>query len=137
MQFLTWLLFLLTLVNSWDVSRLAGSWKLVGLEANGQAVPERDFKNVNWKLVIEKNRFKYTAGSLVIEGGFTTDGKKFDAKVTSPDGTTIVGIYRREGDRLKLCLDLSGDERPDDFKTRPGSNGILLVFKREKEPMPR
>ena len=44
----------------------------------------------------------------------------------------MVGIYQQEGNRLKVCLDLSGKDRPREFKTKSGSNAILLVFKREK-----
>ena len=35
-------------------------------------------------------------------------------------------------DELLGLLDLSGKDRPREFKTKSGSNAILLVFKREK-----
>ena len=35
-----------------------------------------------------------------------------------------------EGDTLKICVDLSGKERPTEFKTKPGSGFVLSVFKR-------
>jgi uncharacterized protein (TIGR03067 family) len=130
MQVLPWLFFLMTC----EVAQLGGNWKVVGLEANGQAVPKGDFKNVTWNLVIKNSHFKYAAGALVIKGTFRADGRHFDAEGRSPDGTTfeIVGTYQQEGNRLKLCLDLNGRERPREFKTTPGSNAILLIFKREK-----
>jgi uncharacterized protein (TIGR03067 family) len=128
MQPLPWLFIILVLSQECVLHRLQGSWKVVTLEANGQVVPEKDFKGIRWTLAIKKNEFKYTAGALVLEGTFKTDGKKFDAK---GEASEIVGIFELQGDRLKVCLDLSGKDRPSKFK-KLGSNAILLVFKKDR-----
>ena len=65
MQLLPAVFFLLTVAGGSDVDKLQENWKVTSLEANGQTVPEKDFKNVNWKLVVKKKEFTYTAGALV------------------------------------------------------------------------
>lgn len=44
------------------------------------------------------------------------------------------GIYTLDGDALKLCciwLDTEKRPRPDEFRTRAGSNLILMTFKKK------
>jgi uncharacterized protein (TIGR03067 family) len=129
MQPLPWLFIILVLSQECVLHRLQRSWKVVTLEANGQVVPEKDFKGIRWTLAIKKNEFKYTAGALVLEGTFKTDAKKFDAKGETFD---MIGIFQLQGDRLTVCLDLSGRDRPSELKTKLGSNAILLVFKKDR-----
>lgn len=43
---------------------------------------------------------------------------------------TLLGIYRREGNLLIICLATPGTRRPTAFESRPGSHLILYVLKR-------
>ena len=46
------------------------------------------------------------------------------------EGWTLLGIYRREGNLLTICLAPPGTRRPTAFESRPGSHLILFVLKR-------
>ena len=47
-------------------------------------------------------------------------------------GETILAIYERDGDALRVCYDLSGKSRPTEFKTKAGTQLFLVTYKREK-----
>ena len=42
------------------------------------------------------------------------------------------GIYRLEGDSLRICGVPSGAERPAELTTTPGTKEVLFVLKRQK-----
>ena len=60
--------------------------------------------------------------------------KTFDDTVLMGDnqGRVIPGIYEISGDTLKFCFDPDGKQRPLEFKTAPGSQVTLGVYKRVK-----
>ena len=45
-------------------------------------------------------------------------------------GKTILAIYERNGDTLRICYDLSGKSRPAEFKTTAGTQLFLVEYKR-------
>jgi hypothetical protein len=47
-------------------------------------------------------------------------------------GKTIPAIYERDGDTLRVCYNLSGKNRPTEFKTKAGAQLFLVTCKREK-----
>jgi len=48
-------------------------------------------------------------------------------------GKTILAIYERDGDTLRVCYDLSGKSRPSEFKTTEGTRLFLVEYKLQKE----
>ena len=48
-------------------------------------------------------------------------------------GKTFLAIYELKGDTLKVCYDLSGKERPTEFKTKPDTQLYLVTYRREKQ----
>jgi len=76
------------------------------------------------------------------EGKLTVDaGSKpcaIDMKFTKgPEkGNTNRGIFELEGDRWRLCLQMTGKERPTRFGTRPGAGLALETLERTK-PRPK
>jgi uncharacterized protein (TIGR03067 family) len=42
------------------------------------------------------------------------------------------GIYRLEGDRLKICYAVNAKKRPAEFQTKVGAQQFLFVLKRVK-----
>ena len=47
-------------------------------------------------------------------------------------GKTILAIYERTDDTLQVCYDLSGKNRPTEFKTTEGAPLFLVTYKRDK-----
>lgn len=47
-------------------------------------------------------------------------------------GKTILAIYERHGDALRICYDLSGKSRPKEFSTKEGTRLFLATYKREE-----
>ena len=74
-------------------------------------------------------------GSIPIKGTYrldpTRDPKTIDWNDTIGEdaGKTLLAIYSLEGDRLVFCAAYPGQERPTEFRTRPGQ--VLRVSQRE------
>ncbi len=47
-------------------------------------------------------------------------------------GQTIEEIYELNGDKLKICLALPGNQRPTEFKAPEGSGRWLFTYKRAR-----
>jgi RNA polymerase sigma factor (sigma-70 family) len=127
-----------------ELTKLQGTWILVGGAYKGKEDPEEDIKKVlegnSWqKLVIADANF--TWGSIIDEeamkGTLTIDPaarpKALDLTFTR-DGKTVTAkcIYQLEGDKLKLSYGEA--DRPTEFKTKPGADmPRLYVWKRDKK----
>ena len=90
------------------------------------------------KLVVKDDKYTATVGSQVDQGTIklnpATKPKEMDITGTEgPNkGKTILAIYQRDGDTLRVCYDLSGKNRPKEFKTKEGTQLFLVTYKREK-----
>ena len=49
-------------------------------------------------------------------------------------GETMLGIYEIDGDTLKFCFEIEGQNRPTEFKTSTGEGRFLAVYKRVVPP---
>ena len=123
-----------------DQDRIQGSWKVVGLQLEGQEIlgdtvkelrlaikgemiqPEGDFP--------ENDRY----GKFTFKLDPTTKPRIFDATIAAGNdkGTVLEGIYQLEGDKLKLCVRLIGKDRPSDFASKVGSGVVLVTLERIK-----
>lgn len=108
-----------------DLNLLQGSWTVTNLEVEGQKMPEAMLSNA--RVVIKGTRFTSTGMGAVYKGKLELDtstnppqlNMKFDA---GPEkGNTNLGIYKLNGDTLKICLATRGDTRPSRFASTPGS----------------
>ena len=48
-------------------------------------------------------------------------------------GMVMLGIYEIDDDKLKVCFDFEGKNRPTEFKSPPGSKNFVNVHKRVKK----
>jgi len=123
-----------------DSESIQGTWKIVGMESDGNPVPEEGFKQVQFVFVGEKFRIIDKSGEHeTIEAAFKLDPTKNPTTLdptflNSPlKGKKVPCIYELKGDDLKLAWPEPGKEdRPTEFKTAPGSDVALYVLKRAK-----
>lgn len=120
-----------------EFEKLKGVWKFTSMEMDGKVVPKGDDLPT---ITFEGDKFTVKAGGAVVQAGTQTldpSKKPFavDAKVTEGEGkgTTMLGIYKVDGDTLTACFDPTGKKRPTEFKTTAGSGLMLVTAKREKK----
>lgn len=117
-------------------AQLQGTWKVVGIEADGVQAP---------KEVVAALKLNFKARTLTFEPaepGFANFTYKLDS-TTKPGSFDLIpgagpdagqpkpGIYALEGDTLKICF---GDrDRPKAFATKPGSAEALYTLRRARE----
>ena len=119
-----------------DAKTMEGTWLPSSAELAGEKFPDKVLKTI--KLVIKDEKYTVTVGEETDEGTTTLDTAKepkaMDIKGSKgPNkGKTFLCIYELDKDTLKVCYDLSGKERPTEFKTKPDTSLYLVTYKREK-----
>src|SRR4051794_2727243 len=120
-----------------DRDRLQGTWTCVSMERNGKPIPPESYKD--GKLIMEGDTFTYREGDKVVTQGTrkldpTRSPKAVDDTHTVGPfkGKTYLGIYKLEGDTFTTCNGSAGQPRPTEFATKPRTNLLLIVYKREK-----
>ncbi len=79
------------------------------------------------RVLIDGDRFRTESPEAIYEGVFNINVEaaphEIDVEfVAGPEaGNWNFGIFRLEGDKLELCLDVNGKPRPAGFGTSPGS----------------
>jgi uncharacterized protein (TIGR03067 family) len=117
--------------------RLQGTWLPSSAELGGQPFPEEVRKTI--KLVVKDDRYTVTVGKEVDQGTvkLSPSAKPKAMDITGTEGPnkgkTILAIYERNGNTLRVCYDLSGKKRPTEFKTEAGTQLFLVEYKRQKQ----
>ena len=122
-----------------DLEKWQGIWVETTCEWNGQNVAF-DAERPRWTTTIQGNRYTVTdANGNVIEAltfrlipGRTP--KAIDVQITAgPNaGQRNAGIYQLDGDNLKICWPIAGQERPTEFTTKNGSGVCFQTWKRSR-----
>ena len=115
---------------------LDGTWLPVNAELAGEKFPDEVRKAI--KLVISGDQYFATVGSKQDRGTCKRDTasnpKTLD--ITGIEGPnkdrTILAIYERKADTLRVCYDLSGQNRPTEFKTAQGTALFLVEYELQK-----
>lgn len=115
---------------------LQGVWVPEKAEYAGKMFPEEARKSI--RLEVKDDEYVVTAGNQTDKGkckvDASADPKTLD--ITGSEGPnkgkTMLCIYERKGDMLRVCYDLSGKERPKEFKTTEGSKLFLVEYKLQK-----
>ena len=119
-----------------ELGRLAGTWRFTSLELEGTALPEAAY--LGSKIIVEEDSFKTISGGITYSGtvkvDVSTSPKTINLMFTDgPEkGNVSLGIYELKGDDWKICLGLTGKDRPKTFVTTPGSGHALETLKRKK-----
>ena len=119
-----------------DDDSIQGVWLPAVAELAGKPFPDEVRKTI--KLEIKDDKYTVTVGKALDQGSIKLNptAKPKELDITGTDGPnkgrTILGIYEREGDTLRICYDLSGKGRPTEFKTKEGSQLFLVTYKQDK-----
>jgi uncharacterized protein (TIGR03067 family) len=123
--------------DSKDDDAIEGTWLPSTAELGGKMFPDEVRKTI--KLVVKDDKYTVTVGKQVDQGTIklnpSATPKALDITGTEgPNkGKTILAIYERKGDTLRICYDLGGKNRPTEFKTEVGIQLFLVEYKRQKE----
>ena len=124
-----------------EEKKLQGDWQIVRSEEDGQ--PTADFIVQNLKIAIKGNQITIKGvedlmerfGKVTFTIDPSTKPKIMDFKVVAgkDKDNRHEGIYEWKGEQLRICLTTAnGGDRPNEFKTKAGSNRLLVVLKRSK-----
>lgn len=119
---------------------LEGEWHFVALQVDGADMPAPAIASS--RLLMDGDRFRMESPEANYDGIFsidtTDDPMRIDiAFVDGPEaGNSSLGIFERSGDRLTMCLGLTGVQRPVAFATKPGSGHALERLKRASAARP-
>jgi uncharacterized protein (TIGR03067 family) len=119
---------------------LEGTWAFASLEIDGRTMPPSALQSSH--LLIDGDRFRFESPEAIYEGIFNinveTQAHGIDIEfVEGPEaGNWNFGIFRLEGDRLEICLDLNGKPRPTGFGTSPGSGRAYEILTRSSGSRP-
>ena len=116
---------------------LNGTWKPVEIEFGGMKLPEASFSA--WRLELAKGTYALKGAESPDSGTVKVDATKkpMTMDVVGTDGPnkgkTFLCIYELSGDTLKICYDLSGKQRPAEFKTEKGTMLYMVKYTRDKK----
>jgi uncharacterized protein (TIGR03067 family) len=122
-----------------DTAKMQGTWTMTeSLRDGEEAIPEEDRKELRLLIKDDKRTIK-VRDEVVSEATYTLDAtskpKGITVKVSNGPlkDKELPGIYELDGDKLKICLNLTGKDRPKDFKSEKGSGTLLQVFQKAKD----
>jgi uncharacterized protein (TIGR03067 family) len=113
-----------------------GVWKPTQAELGGSPLPEPVLAPL--RLELSKGKYALKGAESPDSGTYAFDDSKKPKTmdVTGTDGPnkgkTFPAIYELEGDTLRICYDLTGKERPKEFKTARQTKLYLVTYKRDK-----
>ena len=120
--------------GSRDTTSMEGHWEPLMAQMGGIELPEKVRNSI--KLSVENGQYTVLAGETVDKGTVTlnTTVQPMTADITGTDGPnkgrTMLAIYERMGDTLRICYDLTGTQRPTQFATEAGTQQLLVTYVR-------
>ena len=121
-----------------DGKALQGSWVPTKAELGGTAMPEAVVQKIVLK--IHNSDYEVTvegegkdSGTVSLDVESNPKGMKITGVKGPNAGKTLPAIYELQGDTLRVCYDLSGAQRPKEFKTAKGTQLYLVTYSRKKQ----
>lgn len=121
-----------------DLKQFQGTWQVESKEIGGMKVPVEALTGWTVKydgdkaVVLLKGKV-FRAGTIKLDPSKTP--KTIDFTITEGDtkGRVMLGVYKIDGDILKVCFDYEGKKRPTEFNTTPETLTFLEIQKRSKK----
>jgi len=124
-----------------DTKELQGSWQAVSLEANGEARPDDEAKELQIvfkgdEIFAVKPTGEEPHLKFKLDPGKTPKAIDLIHIEGSDKGKTAAGIYCLKDGRLRVCINIFGQDttqRPKQFKTQAGTGVVAGIFERAKQ----
>jgi erythromycin esterase len=119
-----------------ELERFQGDWMMTANESRGVKLPAERLKKFRRR--VEGDRYTITianeTGPTTIRGRFAIRPQTNPAEIDAePDNSEIIeGIYKLDGDELRLCMSFPGSPRPTKFEAGEGMQSTITVWKRAK-----
>ena len=119
-----------------DLKSLQGTWELTYFERNGEEMKLPAVTkciNTGDKFMLKRGDEVVAAGTMKLDASKKPKTSETTYTEGADKGRTFKGIYQIDGDTVKFCRAGSpNDERPSEFKSKPGSNQFVAKYKRAK-----
>ena len=128
-----------------DDERLQGNWQLQRVEVNGVEIPTFfqskegdtvDFSGNKWTWVSNMEILGSSRG-FTFKLDETKTPKAIDLRPLKDGDKTLLGIYQLNGDALKICCSMKGDQSgrlPSRAYWNAGTYTALIILKRQSMP---
>lgn len=119
-----------------DADAIQGTWLPVAAELAGAKFPDKARQSIT--LEIKDDNYTVSIAAKLDKGTLKLDpsAKPKRMVITGTEGPSkgkkILAIYELDGDRLKICYDLSGKAYPTEFKSKADTQLFLVTYNREK-----
>lgn len=117
-----------------DAKTIEGAWVPSKAELAGQPLPQAVLKTIS--LNLDGGKYDVSVAGEPDKGTYTLNSstKPKSMVITGTEGPnkgkTFPAIYELEGEVLRVCYDLSGKQRPAEFKTLAGTQLYLVTYHR-------
>lgn len=116
-----------------DLKRMEGDWMVASMETDGMKIPDENamalFRSVKGNQYTV-SRYRKVVGKGTIKLDATKKPRAIDALPAgaSDEAKALLGIYKFEGNKLKLCFARPGKARPIEFSSKEGSEHTLTIW---------
>jgi uncharacterized protein (TIGR03067 family) len=118
-----------------ELGRLEGTWEVISFEVQNEKLKLPDRKEQR-QLTVRGEKVTLVIREQKIEMRWRVDpGKRPKALDIGYDNGDLKGqtghaIYALDGDRLTVCIGNPGAKRPTEFRSAPGSDFAVIVYRR-------
>ena len=109
---------------------LAGQWAPVSAQLAGQDFPVASFAGATLQLTADTYAFGGDRGNIVVLPGSAPAQMDILGREGPNAGRTVPAIYALAGDELTVCYQLGPGARPSEFTSPPGSQILLIHYRR-------
>lgn len=111
---------------------LSGEWAPESAQLAGQAFPIANFAGATLRLTAGAYEFGGDKGTIALHEAGAPAQMDITGREGPNAGRTIQAIYELVGDQLTVCYQLGQGARPIEFTSPPGSQVLLVRYRRIK-----